>query len=195
MDKLSGKIRTSCNNIEVLNGKTENIGRILEVIKGISEQTNLLALNAAIEAARAGDAGRGFAVVADEVRSLAYRTQTSAQEIHTMIEELQVGAREAVLTMNESERYSKDGVMIANQAGERLGSVSQRISEIDGINQSVATATEEQTSVIDSLNVDITEIKTLNQEGLENLQATLLACDDLERQATRLKQLVDGFRT
>ncbi|WP_412548288.1 methyl-accepting chemotaxis protein [Pseudomonas sp. Pdm06] len=195
MDELSGKIRTSCSNIEALNGKTENIGRILEVIKGISEQTNLLALNAAIEAARAGEAGRGFAVVADEVRSLAYRTQTSAQEIHTMIAELQMGAREAVLTMKESERYSKDGVIIANQAGERLGSVSQRIGEIDGINQSVATATEEQTSVIDSLNMDITEIKTLNQEGVENLQATLLACADLERQATRLKQLVDGFRT
>ena len=112
-----------------------------------------------------------------------------------MIAELQMGAREAVLTMNESERYSKDGVIIANQAGERLGSVSQRIGEIDGINQSVATATEEQTSVIGSLNIDITEIKNLNQEGVENLQATLLACDDLERQATRLKQLVDGFRT
>ncbi|AKK01817.1 chemotaxis protein [Pseudomonas brassicacearum] len=195
MDELSGKIRLSCSNIEALNGKTENIGRILEVIKGISEQTNLLALNAAIEAARAGEAGRGFAVVADEVRSLAYRTQTSAQEIHTMIEELQVGARAAVQTMSESERYSKDGVMIAYQAGERLSSVTDGIGQIDGINQSVAAATEEQTSVIDSLNVDITQIKTLNEEGVQNLQATLQACDDLERQATRLKQWVDGFRT
>ena len=112
-----------------------------------------------------------------------------------MIEELQVGAREAVCTMSESERYSNDGVIIANQAGERLGSVTQRIGEIDGINQSVATATEEQTSVIDSLNMDITEIKSLNQEGKENIQATLLACDDLEQQANRLKYLVDSFRT
>lgn len=59
----------------------------------------------------------------------------------------------------------------------------------------MVTATEEQTAVIDSLNVDITKIKTLNQEGVENLQATLIACDELERQASRLKQLVDGFRT
>ncbi len=195
MNDLSNKIRTSCSNIETLNSKTVNIGQILEVIKGISEQTNLLALNAAIEAARAGEAGRGFAVVADEVRNLAHRTQESAQEIQKMIEELQVGAREAVGTMTDSQRYSEDSVQIANRAGERLGSVTLRIGEIDGMNQSVATATEEQTAVIDSLNMDITEINNLNQQGVSNLHATLEACADLDTQTSRLKQLVGSFRT
>ncbi|WP_162962130.1 methyl-accepting chemotaxis protein PctA, partial [Pseudomonas aeruginosa] len=187
MNELSEKISASCANIEALNSRTVNIGQILEVIKGISEQTNLLALNAAIEAARAGEAGRGFAVVADEVRNLAHRAQESAQQIQKMIEELQVGAREAVATMTESQRYSLESVEIANRAGERLSSVTGRIAEIDGMNQSVATANEEQTAVLDSLNMDITEINTLNQEGVENLQATLRACGELETQAGRLR--------
>lgn len=194
MTDLSTMISASSSNIEALNSKTVNIGQILEVITSISQQTNLLALNAAIEAARAGEAGRGFAVVADEVRNLAHRTQESAQQVQTMIEELQVGARDSVTTMSESQRHSHDSVEIANLAGERLNSVTQRIGEIDGMNQSVATATEEQTSVVESINMDITEINTLNQEGVENLQSTLRACTDLEQQAARLKQLVGSFR-
>ncbi|RMR96115.1 hypothetical protein ALP75_203692 [Pseudomonas syringae pv. actinidiae] len=194
MNELSGKISESCVNIESLNGKTANIGQILEVITSISQQTNLLALNAAIEAARAGEAGRGFAVVADDVRNLAHRTQDSAQQVQKMIEELQVGAREAVVNMTESQRQSEDSVGIANLAGERLSSVTRRIEEINGMNQSVAAATEEQTSVVESINVDITHNNTLNQQGVDNLRQTLEACNSLEEQAARLQQLVGSFR-
>ncbi|UBM24128.1 methyl-accepting chemotaxis protein [Pseudomonas sp. p1(2021b)] len=194
MTALSQKISESCEQIEALNASTDEIGKILDVIKGISQQTNLLALNAAIEAARAGEAGRGFAVVADEVRNLAHRTQESAEEIHRMITSLQVGSREAVYTMNESQVSSEQTVQVANQAGERLASVTQRIGEIDGMNQSVATATEEQSAVVESLNLDITQINSLNQQGVENLNETLRHCDALSQQAGRLKQLVGSFR-
>nr|WP_323115082.1 methyl-accepting chemotaxis protein McpA [Pseudomonas guariconensis] len=194
MTALSQKISESCEQIETLNASTDEIGKILDVIKGISQQTNLLALNAAIEAARAGEAGRGFAVVADEVRNLAHRTQESAEEIHRMITSLQVGSREAVHTMNESQVSSEQTVQVANQAGARLASVTQRIGEIDGMNQSVATATEEQSAVVESLNLDITQINSLNQQGVKNLNETLRHCDALSQQAGRLKQLVGSFR-
>ncbi|WP_163830804.1 methyl-accepting chemotaxis protein [Spartinivicinus ruber] len=194
IEQLSSNITSSSDHIQNLSANTENIGKILEVIKGISEQTNLLALNAAIEAARAGEAGRGFAVVADEVRGLAHRTQESAQEIHSMIEELQSGVHTAVETMNKSQEFSRQSVNVVNEAGNMLNEVNSVIGEIDGMNQSVATATEEQTSVVGTLDEEITHINHLNQESVDCLQQTLQACGEVDEQSTKLQKLVGSFK-
>ena len=194
INELSNKIQISSGRITVLNGKTVDIGKILEVIKSISQQTNLLALNAAIEAARAGEAGRGFAVVADEVRTLAHRTQSSAEEIQNMIEELQADSIESVTTMTESQNFSAQSISIANQAGQSFDRVARGINHIDGVNQSVAAATEQQRSVIELLNEDIVAINTLNEQSVECLNSTLSACNELEAQFSRLSRLVASFR-
>ena len=88
--------------------------------------------------------------------------------------------------MVESRRFSDDSVRIG-RAGENLQSVTRRIGEIDGMNQSVATATEEQNLGGRNLNMDITEINVLNQDGVRNLEASLRACTELDQQAGRLK--------
>jgi methyl-accepting chemotaxis protein len=194
MHQLSEKIVMSGQLIDTLNGKTVSIGRILDVIKSISEQTNLLALNAAIEAARAGDAGRGFAVVADEVRSLAHRTQTSATEVQQMILELQNDSRQSVVTILESRGASEQNISFAEEANAHFNSVREQIGEIDGMNQVMAAATEEQTNVLGSFSDDVQKISTLNHQCVNNLNGTLLQCAELKMEVSQLTRLVDDFR-
>ena len=136
MTELSQKISLSCTQIETLNASTDNIGHILDVIKGISQQTNLLALNAAIEAARAGEHGRGFAVVADEVRSLAARTSQATLEIVDVVRKNHDLSLSAVSSMQSSLSRTGLGVELANEAGEVILEIQQGSRHVvDAISQ------------------------------------------------------------
>lgn len=191
---LTDKMSQAQETLDGLDKLSGSIGQVLEVIKGVSEQTNLLALNAAIEAARAGEAGRGFAVVADEVRQLAQRTQESTQEIEDTIVKLQQGSASAVTVMKASLEDSARSADRANASGQKMHEVSNSIDAIDGVNHAVASATNEQSSVIQSLDSDIHHISDLSAQGSNNLKATLDECKSLKQQFDELEQMVLKFR-
>ncbi|MBP7664587.1 MAG: methyl-accepting chemotaxis protein, partial [Shewanella sp.] len=161
MSQLSDQIQKTAQVIGFLSNESQNIGRVLDVIKSIAEQTNLLALNAAIEAARAGEQGRGFAVVADEVRTLAQRTQKSTQEIEAMIATLQQGVKEAVNAMEIGINQVDDANDKANQAGQALKEIVSSVDSITELNTHIATAAEEQSSVAESINRSIIAISDI----------------------------------
>ncbi|MGL5665257.1 MAG: methyl-accepting chemotaxis protein, partial [Shewanella sp.] len=165
MSQLSEQIQKTAQVIGFLSNESQNIGRVLDVIKSIAEQTNLLALNAAIEAARAGEQGRGFAVVADEVRTLAQRTQKSTQEIEAMIATLQQGVKEAVNAMEVGINQVDDANDKANQAGQALKEIVASVDNITELNTHIATAAEEQSSVAESINRSIIAISDIAEHS------------------------------
>jgi methyl-accepting chemotaxis protein len=154
IEYLSEIMTQSSDEIEKLSSETKNIVRILGVIKGVSTQTNLLALNAAIEAARAGEAGRGFAVVADEVRQLAQRTQDATLEIETMVDKLEGGTNAVVTSMEASQKNSESSVEKARIADEKMQLIIHTLQQVDDENHAVSDATQQQVSVIKSIDED-----------------------------------------
>lgn len=155
---LSGDMDQASTAITQVAGRSDDINRILDVIRGIAEQTNLLALNAAIEAARAGEQGRGFAVVADEVRTLASRTRESTDEISEMIEGLQKDVNGAVSVIRSGVDRATLAVEGTREADHSLAAVVERIGTIVEHVTQVATAAEEQSSVSEEINRNLTQI-------------------------------------
>ena len=144
IDAFANEVELASSVVLQLQKDTENVGVILDVIRGVAEQTNLLALNAAIEAARAGEQGRGFAVVADEVRTLASKTQESTREINNVIEQLQIAATKAVSVMNGGRERGKLSVEQASHTGESLQVISHKVDSITAMNGEIANVTNRQ---------------------------------------------------
>ena len=117
VQSIADELQAVATGIEALSAQSEEIGSIVDAIRGIAEQTNLLALNAAIEAARAGEQGRGFAVVADEVRNLARRTSQATVAITEVVGKNRDLARQAVTSMQSSTLKAEQGVTLVNEAG------------------------------------------------------------------------------
>lgn len=192
---LNSEIGHTMNKLRGLQGDTQNIATVLDVIKSVAEQTNLLALNAAIEAARAGEQGRGFAVVADEVRSLAQRTQSSASEIETLISNLVTSAESSVSTMEGGTKLAEQTLERAESAGATIREMAEAVEDIRQYNSQIATAAEEQASVAEDINQNITGIRDVGEQSATSSEQVASASDELARLAEGLSTQIGRFKT
>ncbi|NRB24335.1 methyl-accepting chemotaxis protein [Shewanella sp.] len=194
MSQLSQQIEQTSAVIGHLASESQNIGSVLDVIKGIAEQTNLLALNAAIEAARAGEQGRGFAVVADEVRTLAQKTQESTLEIESMIDSLQKGVQQAVSAMKVGTEQVYDANEKAKMAGKAFNDIVLSVDNISSMNSQIATAAEEQRCVAEEINRSIIAISDITQTSTMEVQELTSSVAELTRLSATMREQVSQFK-
>uniref|UniRef100_UPI0030D6D469 methyl-accepting chemotaxis protein n=3 Tax=Pseudomonas TaxID=286 RepID=UPI0030D6D469 len=194
IEQLADSATSASSSIESLSAEIQNIGTVLEVIKSVAEQTNLLALNAAIEAARAGEQGRGFAVVADEVRALARRTQQSTEEIERLVSALRSAAHSSVQQIQSSGELVKLAVSDALQTESALGSIAAAVSLIQQMNQQIAAAAEEQSSVAEEINRSVTSIRASADQSSIAMRGNAASSVELAQLGGELRGMVGHFR-
>jgi len=201
VDNSSRKIVALSDNMEhasqrstELQQSSDNIAKVLEVIRAIAEQTNLLALNAAIEAARAGEQGRGFAVVADEVRTLATRTQESTNDIQTMVEQFAASVEQSLQAINSGKRFADEAVESFTQTNDILNSMQESSVKVNDMAMQTAQATEEQTAVADEISQNLSDLNDQTQHGGGLASSTQEVANRMNQLTDELNQLVNRFK-
>jgi methyl-accepting chemotaxis protein len=192
LNRINQAIESSATIIGDLGQKTDDIGKIVEVIDDLAEQTNLLALNAAIEAARAGEHGLGFAVVADEVRKLAEKSAQSTREISELISSIQKEARKAVENMDKSTTIVDEGLGLGTDLGTALKKISNVVTEVYKFAQEIGAATNEQSNgstqiakATGRLNEITHEINSSVEEQASGAQAVVRAMEKMRELTQR----------
>jgi methyl-accepting chemotaxis protein len=194
MGRIAESVNSTAGTIRELEGFSDQISSIVQVIKDIADQTNLLALNAAIEAARAGEQGRGFAVVADEVRKLAERTGNSTQEISAMIGKIQQGTQRAAQEMEAGVKRVTDGVDLAHRAGDSVTGIRDSADRASRAVDDINLALREQSVAARDIAQKVERIAQSSEENSASVQQTAASAQRLADLARELNSLASRFR-
>ncbi|MEJ2445268.1 MAG: methyl-accepting chemotaxis protein [Exilibacterium sp.] len=194
MERTAEIVKDSAVVVKRLGARSDEIGKIIELIRSVASQTNLLALNAAIEAARAGEHGRGFAVVSDEVRQLAAKTADATEQIGATVETMQKDLALAVGSMEEGVNVVQAGTRETEKSGAALSDILARIETVASEIEHIANASREQTTTTESLSNSLHEVAKVMDETARNVNDNTRVVAHLTSSAKEMKHLIGQFR-
>ena len=194
MDQIADRVDQIAARALSLGEKSQEIGRILEVIDDLADQTNLLALNAAIEAARAGEHGRGFAVVAAEVRKLAERSQESAGQIQALVAQIQTETNATILATEEGSKEVHAGADLAREVVDALERISGMVDETTTAAKEISIATQQQRSASDQVVAAMTQVSDVSRQYAVGSKQSAAAAAQLNVLSSELRDSISRFR-
>ncbi|WP_419095855.1 methyl-accepting chemotaxis protein [Halalkalibacter suaedae] len=201
MNSIYASATESSQIIKALYDSSQEIGKILDVIKGIADQTNLLALNASIEAARAGEHGKGFAVVADEVRKLAEQSQASSLQIADLIKGIQIDTEKSVEVMKGVTTNVDSGLTISKQAADKfvqivkgMNIITPQIEEVSVTAQQMSAGTQQVVAGVGEIATISKENAVTSDEVVASTQEQLASMEEISASANALTQMAEELQ-
>ncbi len=193
MEQTAHEVNRAAAEIAELAQAADQIHHIIDTIKTIAGQTNLLALNAAIEAARAGEAGRGFAVVADEVRKLAEKTNSSAAEVSSIIEQLTGKVNQVTDAMNVVVEKVHANQEVAGETANVIQTMAAQVSETAEASRGISQASKQQLDNLVMLSDTLENLFATLNESSSKVETTASIGDNLYCVTRKLNELMAGF--
>ncbi|MGP4105638.1 methyl-accepting chemotaxis protein [Virgibacillus sp. L01] len=201
-------VQDAVKKVQGLDTQSQEISKLVSVIKDIADQTNLLALNAAIEAARAGEHGKGFAVVADEVRKLAEQVAVSVTDITDIVSNIQNESSAVTGSLQEGYQEVEKGTNQIKLTGEKFNGISDAVTEVVSSIKTVSENLSEIAASSEQMNGSVQEIAAVSEEsaaGIEQTSASsqqtsssmeevAASSDSLAKTAEELNGLVREFK-
>ncbi len=194
MARVRQQVQETTRKIERLATSSQEIDKIVGIIRDVADQTQVLALNAAIQAAAAGEHGKGFAVVADEVRRLAQRTTTASSQIATLVKGIQAETSEAIAAMNEGNDEVTAGAQVAEEAGQKLGEIDSTAAQLAELIEAISLAAEQQARASAGIARAMGEISSVTTSTTAGTQQAASSIAALAALADDLRASVATFR-
>ncbi|NJM97057.1 MAG: GAF domain-containing protein [Phormidesmis sp. RL_2_1] len=191
---LQTKVDDTAQQIKRLGEASQNISRVVNLIRDLAGQTNVLALNASIEANSSGDRTQGFGVVAEEVRSLAEQSTAATREIEGLVEEIQTETNQVVSAMESWDEEVSASTKLVETARQRLNSISTFSSEIRALIEAIAhsSGTHAQASVLVSNTMQ--DVEKIAQHNSQLSTSVTESFGELLNVAHQLQSQVEQFK-
>jgi methyl-accepting chemotaxis protein len=198
MGEIKKRVVSFSEVINVLGKKTDDIGKILNVIDEVTDQTNLLALNAAILAAQSGEHGKGFSVVADEIKALAERTSASTSEIVRLIKSVQSETQSSIQIAAESTTTVDNGLKLVDDLNSTLKNIIDSSRESTDMAKAIQKATEEEalavkqiTAAVESMTAQTEKISYAIQEQSKGSNFITKETDKVKNLSSDVKRAIE----
>ncbi|WP_445661525.1 methyl-accepting chemotaxis protein [Bacillus sp. FSL K6-3431] len=208
MSKIDLIVQEAVQKVQGLNAHSQEITKLISVIKDIADQTNLLALNAAIEAARAGEHGKGFSVVAAEVKKLAEQVSLSLLEITDIVnniqkesnivsdsllsnyKEVEQGTNQIQATSETFEHIHIALIKMVSSINIVIGNLSNISDESEGINSAI----QEIAAISEEASAGVEQTSATSQQVSSSMEEVADRSDELSTLAEQLNDLVRKFK-